>query len=568
MVVIELLHYLKILIEARNDNENTKYAHWTVNYLLGNYLFDRNIGIMLSIEQLFVSMLVLCESAFAPTVVQRTEKEIVYVKKLQALFQSLLNFYSVLFRSVTTNMTSYLSTHKRVTAESKKNFLKSLKIQNFFEKSGQKNILSQGNKKRRDDINLKFFKILIRRCPELKQFIRLFNSEDLKNIDVPEFAFICILSQMMIEVELKEEKKKRALQNGGVMSDSEEESEAVEQVKRAQSEHRQDSIGILPAELGPSMERGRVFNLQPQSEEIIFENEETDEKTTKPRGEERPVDERTKNYLNIVRQYQYDDEYDDTHETDNKFRKRNYEKMDQQYRQDTQKPDRAKRGPLKKHKDEDDYYPSEDGSEDDLEDLDLLNKYDRTQSNHYGQEAQEIEEGNEDVRTEGSRGAGEHHRGGRGSRGRGGKVDHRGGFDRKKVQNVRYPKEGDSRYQSTQDSGYEGGQHNAGYNSYRGSDGRNQGRSNNHYEQDEYVSKKANNDGGYERRSNDEQRRGKSYKESYEPARKGRGGEVQYSQRDREDYEERDGHGGRGSRGGRAAGGRGRGNDYYKRDQR
>jgi hypothetical protein len=190
---IDLLHILKLLVDMRNDSENQKYVNWSVSYLFSSYLFGKNISIMQHIELIFVSMLVVCrcvESLPSYEADEKDSRQEQYRLGMLSLFRSVVDVYSVIFRHLTAALSNYMSSNKRVSAETKKTFLKSVKLLAFFEASGQKQILNQGQNKRKaaDEVNFKFFKILIERCPEFIQFVRFVHKTDTENaLDVIEF---------------------------------------------------------------------------------------------------------------------------------------------------------------------------------------------------------------------------------------------------------------------------------------------------------------------------------------------------------------------------------------------
>lgn len=357
----------------RYDNENHKYANWRVNYLFANYLFGKNFTIMANIELMFVSLIAICQNATDP-LRERNERENEHRAKALTLFSSVVDVYDVIFRSFTRGLSDYVASHKKLNADTIKNYLKMIKLAAFFEQSGKKTLVSTGSKRRGDDINFKFLKMLLGRSEQFVEFVKFVHKKEIdEHLDVVEFQFIAILSQMMAEAE---ERRKRA----------EEQSQEVEapQLKEVsqEDEDKLPSRGTMPPKM-MSEQRGRA-----DSEAIMFEQDDEEEGFATLSLQKRPsaVDDKTKKYLALVKRFQYEDEYDDTHDVGdgraNNKRGRG--------------GNRGRTGGRRKRSDDSDYeedeiekgsaFPVEQENEDSGEEFDPMNKWERTQSNRQDNE--------------------------------------------------------------------------------------------------------------------------------------------------------------------------------------
>ena len=333
---MDFLHLLKLMIEMRNDNLNQKFTNWSVKYLFAHYLFGGSFQIMLSVELIFVSLLEVCNAFEDLGEDESARKE--YQLKMMSLLRSVVDFYSVVFRNLKLGMSRYMNATKKFTPEAKKNYLKSLNLDRFLTESGQQSIAYTSSKKRAGDINLKFMKILLDRCTEFEEFIEFVYNK--KEIDVlmgePIFQLIRIIHTLKVEAEERrkkdeeEERENEAREKldaergnaDGNVSGSE---GASENLSRKQSEGGEGEIGTG---LGPrtvsKTSKGRKMvafdqrNKKPAENAFLFEDDDEDEledRDQRHHGTHRQsIDDKTKHYLNEIKAYQDEDEYDDTHE--------------------------------------------------------------------------------------------------------------------------------------------------------------------------------------------------------------------------------------------------------------
>ena len=373
-----------------------------------------------------------------------------------------------------------MSSNKRVSAETKKTFLKSVKLLAFLEASGQKQILNQGQNKRRaaDEINFKFFKILIERCPEFTQFIRFVHKTDTENaLDVIEFQFITILNQMIVESEERKAKLEREeleQLNAGkedLKTDQPEGSYPEEGQRTEDQEYEPPVLKTVQSKQQSTGGKQKVFGYskkakQAGTEAIMFDGDDEDDDLE---DNSRPVrgagnqnaskfDEKTRKYLESIKKYQDDDEYDDTHDAGdyrNKGRARGSGRggnLNQNDRQaaDSKSYSRKKNtdrfdedgdesiDSLEEDEDRINRLPLEQENEDSMEDIDPMSKWEKTRSRNY--QDQDDQDNGPVRRLAGGRGAA---RGGnqQGKRDMKKEKHKQGGFDnhQKRDTNPRYP---------------------------------------------------------------------------------------------------------------------------------
>ena len=375
-----------------------------------------------------------------------------------------------------------MSSNKRVSAETKKTFLKSVKLLAFLEASGQKQILNQGQNKRRaaDEINFKFFKILIERCPEFTQFIRFVHKTDTENaLDVIEFQFITILNQMIVESEerkAKLEQEELEQLNAGkedLKTDQPEGSYPEEGQRTEDQEYQPPVLKTVQSKQQSTGGKQKVFGYskkakQAGTEAIMFDGDDEDDDLE---DNSRPVrgagnqnaskfDEKTRKYLESIKKYQDDDEYDDTHDAGdyrNKGRTRGSGRgrggnLNQNDRQaaDSNSYSRKKNtdrfdedgdesiDSLEEDEDRINRLPLEQENEDSMEDIDPMSKWEKTRSRNY--QDQDDQDNGPVRRLAGGRGAA---RGGnqQGKRDMKKEKHKQGGFDnhQKRDTNPRYP---------------------------------------------------------------------------------------------------------------------------------
>lgn len=391
----------------RNDNDNHKYANWRVNYLYSTYLFGKNFGIMANIEQIFVSMVAICQTATDPARI-RNEKEDVHKDKMLSLFSSVIDFYDVLFKSLGRGLSAHLA-HKKPTAENVKTYLRMVKLWTFFEQSGKRTLVSAG--KRKDELNFKFFKMLLNRSAEFVQFVKLVHSRETdEHLDVPEFQVISILLQLHAEAKERLEKQ----QAGTELSEAT--GEAVDRQTAPQLESEQRSV----RKQSSTWQRPTADN-----DVVLYAADADDDDELPPRVVARrpgAEDAKTQAYLQLVRGMQYEDEYDDTHDVGDGFRRK------------AKPARRAQRAKSDSSADSDDddrrpgkeaAFPVDDDNEDSGEDIDVMNKWERKHSNFNPDD--DVDEILERGAPRGRGGA--RARGGQGPRGGYNQYDKRGGRD-------------------------------------------------------------------------------------------------------------------------------------------
>ena len=404
----------------RNDSENHKYSNWKVSYLLATYLFGKSIAIMGNIEMMYMSMIALCQNAVSEDINDKTQE---YRSRILALFRSCIDFYDVLFRNLRTGLVTYISNGRKPNAETRKTYLRMTKVAAFFESSGKRSLISTGTK-RKDDINFKFMRILLSRCDEFEEFVKFMHTKEIEeHLDVVEFQYITILRQLIHEAEDRRLK-----------ADEEEEAEAKalargpKQMVTGGGEETEANQNVLPSKLTVRKKSSFMHDKHKDNEQegIMIDEEEDMQQNRRTQG---AYDDKTKKYLALIKKYQYEDEYDDTHEAGDMRQNRgqqnkrrgNNRRRDQEDLEDEESSEDLKEEVVKR-------MPVEQEEEDSLEDVDPMNRWEKKHSQNYGG-TDEREDGPLERNT--NRGSGQ--RGGRGNRGsRGGHSrNDRGGYDRK-----------------------------------------------------------------------------------------------------------------------------------------
>ena len=230
---------------------------------------------------------------------------------------------------------------KKFTPEAKKNFLKALNLERFLLESGQQTIAFVSTKKRTSNTNLKFIKILLDRSEEFEGFIKFVHSKkDAETMmDEPIFQLIRILSNLIDEAQARrvqlEEEEKRELEraeqkqldnlNLGERSESENSSENNSRKVSDNFDRPQLSATTSSRSTAKQGQKNkRVFGFDAKNKRdndgaILFEDDEEEDGADhfhKYRGNQSlPIDDKTKSYLESIKAYRDEDEYDDTHET-------------------------------------------------------------------------------------------------------------------------------------------------------------------------------------------------------------------------------------------------------------
>lgn len=337
--LIDTLHFLKLIIDMRNDQDNSKWSHWNINYLFGTFLFNKYIEIMGHIEMIYVAFVTICRCVCEEPDAEGKKSHEEYKLHMLTCFESLVDFYEVMFRNIHSNMLGYVASTKKVSAETKKNYLRTLKIGNFFEYSGNKHVVSVGLRKRKDgDINFKFLKMLLSRSTEFHKFVKSFEKvNDPSCMDAFEFQCLQMLNRLLVEEEQRQEEEKQreaqeiADQEALLNGTTEEASEGMNDPVRKASAHSGGLGGELLLQRHES--KKRVFGYQnrareAQHGEIMYDEDDEDEVISRPHhatgaNRNQRMDEKTRKYLEKIKNYQDEDEYDDTHDMGDRRPNRN-----------------------------------------------------------------------------------------------------------------------------------------------------------------------------------------------------------------------------------------------------
>lgn len=499
--LIDVLHFLKIIIDMRNDQDNSKFSQWNINYLFGTFLFHKYIDIMGHIEMIYVSFVTICKCICEAPESEGKKTQEGYREHMLACFESIVDFYEVMFRNIHTNMLNYVSATKKVSAETKKNYLRTLKIGNFFEYSGNKHVVSVGIRKRRDgDINFKFLKMLLARSEEFHKFVKSFDKmNDASCMEAFEFQCLQMLNRLLLEDEMRQkeeqerEEREKAEQEAQSSPDNIQDNEVQDSVRKASVQ----SNGTVEGE--PQLQRleskKRVFGYNKRAREnhlgeIMFEEDDDDEMLGRPTQQSsvhraHKLDDKTRKYLEKIKNYQDEDEYDDTHDVGERRPNRNRFKKEEEAEASSDPDDdgegntrsrrKQKQAPLResrpanntnnrnngkkapKKDDESDDPDIEDSSE---EDADVISNWERKHSKIGADQDQNDDDNTTNKSSSAIRGGG--FRGGRG--GYRGSDDKKRDMKREKHNQAKYQpheksrKEVSSYYPRTQDSRQQGEQ--------------------------------------------------------------------------------------------------------------
>lgn len=366
-----------MVIDMRNDVDNHKYSNWKVNYLFANYMFGKNLAIMSNIELMYMSLVALCQNAVLDQTCEKSED---YRPRILAVFRSCIDFYDVLFRNLRTGFVSYISGGRKPNAETRKNYLRMTKVAAFFENSGKKSLISTGSK-RRDDINFKFMRMLLSRCDEFEEFVKFVHNKEIEShLDVVEFQYITILKQLITEAE--ERAKRYEEEEAEKANGSERGPRQMEIGDGGEEDPHLERLPSKPARKKSSFVHERLKEIQDDG--LVVDEEEDLQQGRRVQGK---MDEQTKKYLALVKKYQYEDEYDDTHEMGdmrNRRGQQNKKKTNPRRRdqEDMEDEDSSFEAPAE---DVVNRLPVEQDEEESIEDIDPLSEWDRKQSSNYSQ---------------------------------------------------------------------------------------------------------------------------------------------------------------------------------------
>ena len=406
---LELLHYVKLVVKMSDEGVMMKSSFWPAKPIFQYYLCAKNIDIFVHAEKIFVSMGTVCKNA---NLISAKESE-EYKKLINAIFKSVIDFFDVVFDKL---QRIHVKVMKKASNKSQgtKRFLESQHFEDFLFKCGHVEVTGAQSKVRDDTKNIKFFKILLFYSKGFKEFVgdtatSLGSQEDLSS------QILCILNQMISEVEAFRNRKKqvKAINEKNAQSDALVAKEIKPQAPKSEGLHnvrgnKRKSSNRKEDELT------KYLKVKPTSEAIIFSNEQDEEggyKLNRKPGAK--MDAKTKKYLEYIKQYQYNDEYDDSLEFGAKLKN----KRNQRRRRGPGGPPEAdgknNGKPYKTVTMKDEYF--EQDNEDDLEDYNPAYNRNNRRGDRYNDDNRDRERGG-GGRYEDDRDDRRRQRGGRGGR--------------------------------------------------------------------------------------------------------------------------------------------------------
>lgn len=305
---IELLHFFKIVVRMSDESKLVSSSFWRSRNLFQHYLFKENLEIFEHFETLFLSMSVVCKTA----TVLDDEKNKEYKLLVKGIFKSTVETYDVVFNKL-------MEIHGSIVKKSKskkdgtRGFLNTQNFGDWLLRCGNVHIIGNKPSDRSDTKNLRFFKILLFYSEGFREFIRTM-AQSLRGEEDLTSQIICILEQMIGEVlafKNKEKLPKKAASsviNRGAKSIVIKPSQKTKEEEQRREREMEQHGGMGTSELQ------KYLQVKPTSEAILFSNEQDEERgyKMKRKTHNKKLDDKTKSYLEYIKQYQYNDEYDDS----------------------------------------------------------------------------------------------------------------------------------------------------------------------------------------------------------------------------------------------------------------
>lgn len=322
-ITLELIHFLKVLIYLSKEDKLVKASFWKTNFLFATYLFDENIDTYINLETLFLSLSHICQTTKG-NVNLNSDNAKKYKMLLFAMFNSTVNLYNVTFDKLQI-IRDQLIRKSRDKGNSTLSFLKMHKVTQFFSESGNVAVVGSSGKKSDDVKNIKFFKILIYYSESFKKFVRECAS-DLQGSSFGDsiIQVLSILSQISSEIDAMKNKQSNLKQINEelglgykgpiIMHEVQPDEEALK--RRAEREAR--DLRKLELEEQAQVARDYLKNMG-NTEVIMFENEQDEDAGyVMKKNTGKTFDKKTQAYLEKIKQFQYNDEFDDSMAYDDK----------------------------------------------------------------------------------------------------------------------------------------------------------------------------------------------------------------------------------------------------------
>lgn len=297
---IELIHFFKIVIKMSNESKLVSSSFWRSKNIFQHYLFKENLDIFEYFEMLFLSLSIVCKTAANLD----NDKNYEYKLLISGIFKSTVEMYDTVFNKL-------MDIHSTIVKKSKskkdgtRGFLNTQNFGDWLLKCGNVHIIGNKPNSRNDTKNLRFFKILLFYSEGFRNFIRtmaqsLGGEEDLTS------QIICILEQMISEVLAFKNRETVTKVNKNTIK-KEVKSIVIKPNERIKEEE-------MKKEKEENSDLQKFLQVKPTTEAILFSNEQDEEHgyKMKRKTHNKKLDDKTKSYLEYIKQYQYNDEYDDS----------------------------------------------------------------------------------------------------------------------------------------------------------------------------------------------------------------------------------------------------------------
>jgi hypothetical protein len=311
----------------RRDRGGSQQKGWSTAFLFGDYLFNKNVTIMVSMETIFTSLVIICKGCIEAQSNQLSPESAVareHRLRMLNLLQCTIDFYDIMFRHLRQELAVLYTQGSAKIPQ----YLNTIKVVEFFKRSGESQFVASNTSKRKQGrLDFKIFKIIADRSDEFSQFIKFVADKGRlgENMMNPACQYISIIAQLLAEGEAKqkqlEEEAKREEENRLKKL------EEMEQIVPVETDHPPSPVLAST----PSQHKKKVFGYEQkvrnQSEAILFEGEDEEEEEQTVHVPRRKIsaqqsDPKTREYLDYIRKFQYEDEYDDTHDHGEGPRKR------------------------------------------------------------------------------------------------------------------------------------------------------------------------------------------------------------------------------------------------------
>jgi hypothetical protein len=308
---MELLHFYKMVFYLSDESKMVKSAFWKTKFLFRDYLFGDNLQAFVHAERSFQSLGILCKNA-GKLKNSESENSREYHQLVNALFESVVDLFDVTFYKLLEIHSSMIKKTKKEN-DGTRGFLKQQNFEDFLLTLGHVVVKgAETNKMSRDDCkNIRFFKLLLYYSEGFREFVKKMSKSLSTDVNMSS-QMLVIFNQMIGEVMAFTEKNKemreyneKKRQEQAKVSKKTVIKPSKETIER--EEKRQKTI------FQEQEEMDKFLKVKPTSEAIIFSNEQDEEGGYRNRLKmNKKLDKKTESYLEYIKQYQYNDEFDDS----------------------------------------------------------------------------------------------------------------------------------------------------------------------------------------------------------------------------------------------------------------